>query len=172
MHDAYYIHQCDDNFHDSNKCSYKGDKRLSSVDFWSTLLLLSTATVDEKIMSCCKLLDINDSGFISYNNLLILFICSTRGAAKLKGFNLIPLERLEKTLIEIFAGNSKTLNENGDIAIEDMRNCMKTNDVIRTYLNSLGTRVEAADPSALAGKRTNLLKDLATLQTEIGALKS
>lgn len=130
--------------------------------------MLSTATVDEKIMSCCKLLDLNDSGFISYNNLLILFICSTRGVAKMKGFNLIPLDRLEKTLIEIFANNSKTLNENGDIAIQDLRDYMKSNDIIRTYLNSLGSRVEAVDPSALAGKRSNLLKDLATLQTEIG----
>ena len=87
----------------------------------------------------------------------------------MKGFNLIPLDRLEKTLIEIFANNSKTLNENGDIAIQDLRDYMKSNDIIRTYLNNLGSRVEAVDPSALAGKRSNLLKDLATLQTDIGA---
>ena len=145
----------------------KGDDRISSIDFWSTLILLSTGSVDEKIISCCKLIDVADTGFISYSNLLILFICSTRGVAKLKGFTLIPLEHLEKTLIEIFAAHAKLLNENGDISITNLRDYMKSNDIIRTYLNSLGSRTEAPDPSALAAKRSNLLKDLATVQAEI-----
>ena len=75
--------------------------RIGSLDFWGGLALLATDGIDEKVNFCFRLMIaiedystgiIDENPYLSFNDIIVLMICVTRGVAKLKGFINIPPE--------------------------------------------------------------------------------
>ena len=73
--------------------------RISSLEFWGTLALLSTDDIEDKINFCFRLMVANedfsvldDDPYLGYNDLVVLLICLTRGVTKVKNMVNIPSE--------------------------------------------------------------------------------
>lgn len=85
-------------------CNYlDGAKGIGSLDLWGTLAILTNDSVNDKLLFCLRLIDPNPitSAAISasYNDLFVLILCITRGIAKLKGFDAIPVTIIDSILV-------------------------------------------------------------------------
>lgn len=94
---------------------------ISSLDFWGALILLSNTDNDDKISNCFKLMDINEDGYLNFNDIMILLQCITRGVAKLRGYDIIPTQIIERFTIELFKVNKDVLNDNNEVNIADFK---------------------------------------------------
>ena len=68
----------------------KGLLKIGSLDFWGALILTAADNVAEKANFCLKLMDLDCDGLLSYNDILVLMLCVSRGVGFLKGFIRMP----------------------------------------------------------------------------------
>lgn len=140
---------------------------IPSLDFWGSLILLSADGNNDKVNHCFKMMDLNDDEHLSFNDLVVVMTCATRGVAKLRGYALMPTDYIEKIVIEAFRVCKKTLNEEGEISLLDFRTVLLADDLVGQYMASLGVPVVEVDAAALVTKRSNLLKEAMALRAKI-----
>lgn len=140
---------------------------IPSLDFWGAIAMLSGDSNDDKISFCFKMMDLNNDEHLCYNDLVTAMICVTRGVAKLRGYAIMPTEYLEKMALEAFRLCKKTLNEDGEIGLLDLRAVLMSNDLVAQYMANLGVPVVEVDAAALVTKRSNLLKEAIALRAKI-----
>lgn len=143
-----------------------GKMMVASMDVWSVATFMSIESMDNKIAFCFKLMDINNDGFLNYDDLFVLIVCVTRGIASFKGYDDVPTELLAKIVRGAFK-STKTLNEDGEISMQDFKAFAMANDASRLYLSSLGTKIAAVDATALVSKRCNLQSELHELHSQM-----
>lgn len=125
-----------------------GMQRVSSLDFWCALALAASGANDDKISFCCKIMDTNGDDRLSYNEVVVLLLCATRGVACLKGLEFIPEETVDKVAMEAFSTNQKSLRENGDILVSTLANFILSQELCRSYLVALGAKIPPGRPTS------------------------
>jgi Ca2+-binding EF-hand superfamily protein len=141
--------------------------RVSSLDFWCALALSASGSSDEKISFGFKMIDTNNDDFISHNELLLLFICATRGVARLKGLEPIPETTIDKLVLRGFESYRKDLNDHGELSLKSLCEYLLTSDTCRAYLAGLGAKLPPVDTGAMVQKRANILRELASLRYQM-----
>lgn len=144
--------------------------KIGSLDFWGSLILTAADNVAEKVKFCLKLMDLNGSGFMSYNDLLVLLLCVSRGITCLKGYPEMPGEVAEKLIVECFRANKTNLNGAGEIELEEFASYMLADDYCITYLSSLGVKAAPVDSNALVTKRCDLMREAAAIQAQMSQI--
>jgi hypothetical protein len=144
-----------------------GMTKISSLDFWCGLALASSGANDDKLTFCAKILDTNSDDLLSYNEVLVLVLCATRGIACLKGLEFVPEETLDKVVMDAFSTNQKNLKDNGEIPVHILVNFLLSQELCRAYLVALGAKIPPVDTAALVTKRTFYMKELIALRCEM-----
>lgn len=144
-----------------------GMTKISSLDFWCGLALASSGANDDKLTFCAKILDTNSDDLLSYNEVLVLVLCATRGIACLKGLEFVPEETLDKVVMDAFSTNQKYLKDNGEIPVHILVNFLLSQELCRAYLVALGAKIPPVDTAALVTKRTFYMKELIALRCEM-----
>ena len=119
--------------------------RISSIDFWGGLILLSSDNNDDKLSNCFKLIDTNHDNYIGYYDMTILLSCITRGVALLRGYQQLPYALIERYTIDLFKNNRHLLNPNGEIRLIDFMSYVLTDAVVSQYISALGMPVAEVD---------------------------
>jgi Ca2+-binding EF-hand superfamily protein len=146
---------------------YSQNGNVPSLDFWGALTLLSADSNEAKINYCFKLMDVNNKDYMNCNDLSIAILCACRGVSKIRGYQLMPNDFVEKMAIDAFRVCKKSLNENGNISINDVRMVLLSDELVRQYLAVLGVPLVEVDAAAMVTKRSNLLKEALSLQARI-----
>jgi Ca2+-binding EF-hand superfamily protein len=141
--------------------------RVGSIDFWCALALAASGNSNDKISFGFKLVDTNNDDFVSYNELIVLFICATRGVARLKGLTFVPENLIDRIVMRAFQVYQKDLNEHGEIALKDLIEYLLTNENCRAYLAGLGAKLPPVDSAAMVLKRAHILRELAQLRFQM-----
>ena len=141
--------------------------RVGSIDFWCSLALAASGSSNDKISFGFKLIDTNNDDFVSYNELIVLFICATRGVARLKGLTYVPEHLIDQIVIRAFQVYQKDLNERGEISMKDLIEYLLTNENCRAYLAGLGAKLPPVDSAAMVLKRAHILRELAQLRFQM-----
>ena len=173
------------------------EMKISSLDFWGSLALLATDSVDEKVNYCFRLMVeeevsngivVEENPFLHFNDLVVLVICITRAISKIKGLLIIPTEELDKMIVGAFrAANdniARSINKQraaaedqayreglkGGIGLKDFRTFLKGDDKCREYLAAIGSKLEAVDAAAIVMKRADLQRLEANIRAEMAKI--
>ena len=149
---------------------YNQNGRISSLDFWGALVMFSAGSNAEKVKYCWEMLDLNGDGFLSFNDIVVLIICVTRGIAKMRGYMLMSPDFIDRYLVEAFRVNKKMLNENGEMPMSEFRTFLLSDELTVQYLAALGTAEVPVDAAALVIKRADLLKEAVHIESQIAEL--
>lgn len=141
--------------------------RVGSVDFWGAVALAASGSSEEKIAFCFRLMDTNRDDHLSMNELVILLICITRGLSRLKGFELIPEELIDRIVSAAFHSERKKLRSDGELSSASFTSFALANENCRSYLAAIGAKVPPVDAAALVIKRSQALKELAQVRFRI-----
>lgn len=142
-------------------------QRVGCLDFWGALALASIGSGEDKLSFCCRLIDTNRDEYLSLNEVVILLICVTRGLSRLKGFQIIPEDILDRIATLSFHEGRKKLRIDGEISIASFISFALANDTCRTYLATIGAKVPPVDAASMVVKHTHILKELSHVRFRI-----
>jgi hypothetical protein len=146
-------------------------RRIPVYDLWGCLTLACSNSANEKVEFMFELLDTNKDGFVSKNDLENMFVCATRGFARLKAIAPPPMANLKDLCKKAIYNKSTILNEKGEIAVIDLKVFVMSSDSCRKYFSNLGTNVELKDENKLLQQRADMLHELLEVEYEMKELE-
>jgi hypothetical protein len=145
-------------------------RRIPVYDLWGCLTLACTNSANEKVEFLFEILDANKDGYVSKCDLENMFVCATRGFARLKGISPPLVANLKDLTNKALHSKSTILNENGEIAAIDLKVFMMSSDTCRKYFSNLGSNVEMKDENKLLQQREEMLHELLEVEYQMKEL--